>query len=82
MRRLLVRPLCAATYGCYIALYLLRPYLLWQVRQLSSATYDRYIQLQKGKRSLKRSLKRAYNGALGVGVGVRGRGWGWGWDYG
>jgi len=34
------------------------------VRQLSSATYDRYIQLQKGKLSLKRSLKRAYNGAL------------------
>ena len=32
------------------------------MRQLSSATYDRYIQLQKGKLSLKRSLKRAYNG--------------------
>ena len=65
MRRLLVRPLCAATYGCYIALYPLRPYLFWQVRQLSSATYDRYIQLQKGKRSLLRPLKLAYNGSLG-----------------
>ena len=35
------------------------------MRQLSSATYDRYIQLQKGKRSLLRPLKLAYNGTLG-----------------
>jgi aarF domain-containing kinase len=41
------------------------------VRQLSSATYDRYIQLQKGKRSLLRPLKLAYNGTLGRLFGVK-----------
>ena len=60
-----------STAAILALLYLLRPHLPWQVRQLSSATYDRYIQLQKGKRSLLRPLKLAYNGTLGRVLGVK-----------
>ena len=41
------------------------------MRQLSSATYDRYIQLQKGKRALLRPLKLAYNSTLGRLLGAK-----------